>query len=59
MFYTTKEAAEILGLSEARVRQLCQSGELKSQKFGRDWHVKKSAIKSYLNKKNKKGDKRS
>ena len=33
---TTKEAAERLGVSAARVRQLVLAGQLPAQKFGRD-----------------------
>lgn len=33
---TTKEAAEILNVSAARVRQLVISGRLPAEKFGRD-----------------------
>lgn len=33
---TTKEAAEILNISTARVRQLVLSGRLPAEKFGRD-----------------------
>jgi excisionase family DNA binding protein len=33
---TTKEAAQILGVSDARVRQLVLSGKLPAEKFGRD-----------------------
>jgi site-specific DNA-methyltransferase (adenine-specific) len=35
-FITTAEAAEILGVSPSRVRQLILEGRLKSQKIGRD-----------------------
>lgn len=33
---STKEAAERLGVTTARIRQLVQSGRLKGQKVGRD-----------------------
>jgi excisionase family DNA binding protein len=33
---TSKEAAEKLGISTARVRQLVLSGKLRAEKFGRD-----------------------
>lgn len=36
---TTKEAANILGISDARVRQLVLSGKLPAQKFGRDLQI--------------------
>jgi excisionase family DNA binding protein len=33
---TTNEAAQVLGISTARVRQLVLSGKLPAEKFGRD-----------------------
>lgn len=36
---TTKEAAQRLGISDARVRQLVLSGKLPAQKFGRDLQI--------------------
>lgn len=37
--YSTKEAAEKLGLSEDHVRLLARKGVIKSKKLGRDWVV--------------------
>lgn len=37
--YTTKEAAEKLGLSQNQVRYLLAKGELEGEKSGRDWIV--------------------
>jgi excisionase family DNA binding protein len=42
---TTKEAAERLGVSAARVRQLVLSGQLPAAKFGRDLVIKESDLK--------------
>jgi excisionase family DNA binding protein len=42
---TTKEAAERLGVSPARVRQLVLSGELPAEKFGRDLMIKEGDLK--------------
>ncbi len=36
---TTKEAAAELGVTDSRIRQLILSGELKADKFGRDWLI--------------------
>ncbi len=36
---TTQEAARRLGLTDARVRQLCIRGELRAVKVGRDWAI--------------------
>jgi DNA binding domain, excisionase family len=37
--YSTKEAAEKLGLEESYVRRLLESGQLKGKKLGHDWAV--------------------
>lgn len=37
--YTTKEAAEKLGLEVSHVRRLLEQGKLKGKKWGRDWMV--------------------
>lgn len=42
---TTKEAAERLGVSAARVRQLVLAGDLPAEKFGRDLMIKESDLK--------------
>src|SRR5436190_381549 len=41
---TTPEAAERLGVSTARVRQLIWAGRLPSQQFGRDHVIKESDL---------------
>jgi excisionase family DNA binding protein len=42
---TTKEAAEKLGVSPARVRQLVLAGSLPAEKFGRDLMIKEADLK--------------
>jgi excisionase family DNA binding protein len=37
--YSTKEAAERLGLSQAHVKLLARQGKIKAKKVGRDWIV--------------------
>ncbi len=37
--YSTKEAAELLGLSQDHVRLLARTGLIKAKKVGRDWVV--------------------
>lgn len=41
---TTREVAERLGVSQARVRALIQSGRLPSQQFGRDHLINESDL---------------
>lgn len=45
---TTKEAADVLGVSAARVRQLVLSGQLPARKFGRDLVIEQSDLKSVV-----------
>ena len=42
--YTTEEAAEALGISSARVRQLILDGVLKTERFGRAHVITREAI---------------
>jgi len=39
MPYTTRQLAKEAGVSMARIRQLCISGELKCEKFGPVWLI--------------------
>lgn len=42
--FTTKEAAESLGISAARVRQMVLDGSLPAEKFGRDLVIRRPAL---------------
>ena len=46
-FYTTESAAEYLGVTAARVRQLIMEGRLKSEKYGRDHLIQEVDLKKY------------
>ena len=46
---STKDAAQILHLSEPRVRQLCQQGRL-GTKVGRQWIITSAELKAFKNK---------
>ncbi len=37
---TTTQAADILGIKQARVRQLILAGRLPAKKHGRDWIIR-------------------
>ena len=42
----TSQAAEVLGVSERRVRALITEGKLEAQKIGRDYAIEESALRS-------------
>jgi excisionase family DNA binding protein len=41
---TTKQASNILGISERRVRQLIKSNKLQATRVGRDWVISESSL---------------
>jgi excisionase family DNA binding protein len=43
-FISTQEAANLLGISPVRVRQLIEAGRLPAQKVGRDWIIEETAL---------------
>lgn len=43
---TTSEAAQKLGISERRVRQLINEGKLEAHKLGRDYAIEESTLKT-------------
>ena len=45
---TTKEAAQVLGISPRRVNALIEAGTLKAQRFGRAWMVDEAAVNERL-----------
>lgn len=46
-FYTTETAAEYLGVTPARIRQLIMEGRLKSLKYGRDHLIQEVDLQGY------------
>mgnify|MGYP001014333966 CR=1 FL=1 len=50
-FYTIKEVAELLKVSDGGVRKWLKTGKLKGIKLGRIWRIKKSDLEEFLNEK--------
>ena len=48
---TCEEAADILGLSVRRVRQLVLTGKLHATKVGRDWTIWQGDVEAYQKRK--------
>ncbi len=46
--YTTKQAAALLGVTPARVRQRVMRNQLRATKFGRDLMIRHSDLKPWL-----------
>lgn len=47
--FSTKDVAQILGVTTVRVNQLIQEGKLPAQKIGRDWFVREQDLVSVQN----------
>src|ERR1044071_3862685 len=54
-FLTTQQAADRLGISDSRIRQLILDGKLKAVKAGRDWLIKASDLRLMEKRKTKPG----
>jgi len=54
-FYTTAEAAELLGLDVSRVRQFCAQGRL-GEKIGRNWAIPADELKAFARQKRPAGN---
>jgi len=48
-FYTIKEVAELLKVSDGGVRKWLKTGKLKGIKLGRIWRIKKSDLEEFIN----------
>ena len=53
--FTTNEAAARLGVTPARVRQMVVSGEIESERFGRDTVITAAALAEAMKRKTKPG----
>ena len=47
-FYTIKEIADALRVSEKSVRRKIESSELSAHKFGRLWRISEQDLKAYF-----------
>ena len=50
-FLTTKQAAQMCGLSHVYIRKLCQRGVIKATKLGKTWVIDGSEIKCLIERK--------
>ncbi len=53
--FTTNEAAARLGVTPARVRQMVVSGEIESERFGRDTVITAAALAAAMKRKTRPG----
>lgn len=54
-FYSVKEVAEMFGVSDNTIRNLCDAGDLESIRIGAQYRISEENIKKYINQ-NKKGE---
>jgi len=50
MAWTTKQAAEYLGVSLSFISRLCRKGLIKAEMFGRDWSIDPESVKAFKEK---------
>ena len=48
-FYTIKEAAPILNVSEITLKRWLLAGKVKGQKIGRKWAISEDNLKAFIN----------
>lgn len=44
---TASEAGKILGVTDARIRQLCGEGRIQGKKFGKSWVISRSEVERF------------
>ncbi|CKE76410.1 DNA binding domain%2C excisionase family [Streptococcus pneumoniae] len=47
-FYTVKEFAEMVKISEKTVTRYIKTGDLEAVKFGGQWRITESAVQNYI-----------
>ncbi len=47
MPWTTRQAAQYLGVTFGFITRLCRKGVLKGEMFGRDWAIDPDSVKAY------------
>lgn len=47
-FYTVKEFAEMVKISEKTVTRYIKTGDLEAVKFGGQWRITETAVQSYI-----------
>lgn len=57
MGLTTKQAADILGVTTRAIVKLCQQGKLKADMHGRDWDIEPESVRQYSENRPKPGPK--
>lgn len=45
---STTQAAALLSIPRRTVQQLCDTGEIRAEKIGRDWLIKESALNNFI-----------
>lgn len=55
-YLTTKQVAEIFGVSANTVVNLCKNGELPSIKFGSQFRISEKELTNYIKNQNQKGE---
>lgn len=48
LFYTVKEIAKILSLTEETIREKLRKGELKGIKIGKSWRIAEKQLKEFI-----------
>ena len=55
-YYTTKELAEVFGVSSNTIINLCKHGEIKGIKIGTQYRISEKELNNYIKNQNQKGE---